>query len=150
MIKKLFLLLLPVLVSAACSINKPLSANQQEDDKAAILAVLKMQEEAWSKHDIDTYMQGYWKSDSLKFYGSSGLTFGWQKTLDNYKRAYPTAEDTGTLSFTIESMTPIEKNAYYVMGRYHLERKKGNADGVFMIIFKKINGHWRVIADLSC
>ena len=26
----------------------------------------------------------------------------------------------------------------------------GNADGVFIIIFKKINGEWKIIADMSC
>ncbi|TFG89432.1 MAG: DUF4440 domain-containing protein, partial [Candidatus Atribacteria bacterium] len=28
--------------------------------------------------------------------------------------------------------------------------KVGNADGIFMIIFKKIKGEWKIIADTSC
>tara|TARA_R110002050_G_scaffold177387_1_gene310453 strand:- start:1522 stop:1950 length:429 start_codon:yes stop_codon:yes gene_type:complete len=119
-------------------------------DKAAILSVLKTQENAWNQNDLETFMQGYWKSDSLKFYGSNGLTHGWQKTLDNYKKGYPTKAHTGNLSFTIDAITKIEDASYYVMGQFHLVRDAGNANGVFLIIFRKIDGEWKIIADLSC
>ena len=36
------------------------------------------------------------------------------------------------------------------MGRYHLARDQGEAEGTFMIIFKKIKGEWRIVADMSC
>lgn len=119
-------------------------------DKEAILSVLKTQENAWNQNNLEAFMQGYWKSDSLKFYGSKGVTYGWQKTLDNYKKGYPSKEYTGNLSFTIEALTEIEDNSYYVMGQFHLVRDVGNANGVFLIIFRKIEGEWKIIADLSC
>ncbi|MCG2419919.1 nuclear transport factor 2 family protein [Aequorivita sp. F47161] len=125
-------------------------AQTETADKEAILSVLKTQEIAWTQNDLEGFMQGYWKSDSLKFYGSSGLTNGWQKTLDNYKKGYPTKEYTGTLKFTIDAITKIEDDSYYVMGQYHLTRKAGNANGVFLIIFKRIEGEWKIVADMSC
>ncbi|MCT8339071.1 nuclear transport factor 2 family protein [Flavobacteriaceae bacterium TK19130] len=121
-----------------------------EEDNKAILAVMKAQEKAWSQHDLEGFMQGYWKSDSLKFYGKSGLTKGWQQTLDNYKKGYPTADDSGTLTFTINDISPISEESYWVMGEYHLKRTVGDANGVFMIIFKKIDGEWKIVADMSC
>ena len=120
------------------------------EDKAAILAVMKLQETAWSQNDLEGFMQGYWKSDSLKFYGSSGLTKGWQQTLDNYKKGYPTKEHSGTLNFTVEDISKIENDTYWVMGQYHLKRSVGDANGVFIIIFKKIDGEWKIVADMSC
>lgn len=118
--------------------------------KAAILKVMKDQEVAWNNGDLEGFMQGYWKSDSLKFYGSNGLTKGWQNTLDNYKRGYPTKAETGTLNFVINDVSRIEINNYWVMGEYHLKREVGDADGVFIIIFKRINGEWKIVADMSC
>jgi ketosteroid isomerase-like protein len=125
-------------------------AQTEAADKKAILSVLKTQENAWNQNDLEGFMQGYWKNDSLKFYGSKGVTNGWQKTLDNYKKSYPSKEYTGNLSFTIEAITKIEDNSYYVMGQFHLIRDAGNANGVFLIIFRKIEGEWKIIADLSC
>ena len=141
--KKIFLLCL-------LTISITVTSQTQVKEEEAIRAVLKMQQDAWNQNDLEGFMQGYWKSDSLKFYGSKGITSGWEKTLENYKKGYPSKEYTGTLSFTIETITKIEENSYYVMGQFHLVRDTGNANGVFLIIFRKIEGEWKIIADLSC
>ena len=121
-----------------------------ETAKSGILKVMKDQEIAWNNGDLEGFMQGYWKSDSLKFYGSNGLTKGWQNTLDNYKRGYPTKAETGSLNFVIKDVSRIENNNFWVMGEYHLKREVVDADGVFIIIFKNINGEWKIVADMSC
>ena len=125
-------------------------AQDLQNDRNEIIDVMKKQEVAWSNNDLEGFMQGYWKSDSLKFYGASGLTKGWQKTLDNYKKGYPTKDHSGTLNFKVNDISPIENNSYWVMGEYFLKRKVGDANGVFIIIFKKIKGEWKIVADMSC
>ncbi|MBT8267084.1 MAG: nuclear transport factor 2 family protein [Bacteroidia bacterium] len=142
--KNLILLLSVILSLQACQ------TNNSETDKEAIISVMRIQEKAWSDNDLEKFMAGYWKSDSLKFYGSSGLTYGWYNTLANYKKGYPTKEHSGTLKFTIDDITNIEKDSYFVMGQYFLSRAVGDANGVFMIIFRKINGEWKIVADMSC
>lgn len=125
------------------------AAQNDTTDKADILEVMKNQEKAWSENDLEGFMQGYWKSDSLKFYGSRGLTKGWQQTLDNYKKGYPTKDHSGTLTFKIDDISKIETNSYWVMGRYFLKRKVGDTNGNFLIIFKKIDDDWKIVADMS-
>lgn len=142
--KKIIVLLSVVLLFSFQMIPDP------SDDEAAIRKVLEEQRLAWNAYDLEAFMQGYWKSESLKFYGSNGVTYGWQNTLARYHKAYPSKDHTGTLQFVINDISQIEKGSYYVMGEYHLERKVGNADGIFMIIFKKIKGEWKIIADTSC
>lgn len=137
-------------VTSQGSSNKNVIRTTITDDKTAILKVMKDQEIAWSKNDLEGFMQGYIKSDSLKFYGKSGLTKGWQQTLDNYKKGYPTKEHSGTLTFKVNDISPIETGSYWVMGEYFLSRKVGDANGVFMIIFKNIKGEWKIVADMSC
>lgn len=122
----------------------------QNEDEKAIIKLMKEQEVAWSNGDLEGFMQGYWQSDSLTYYSGARITKGWQTTLDNYKKGYPNKDYTGTLKFTIDQITQINEGAYYVMGQYHLNRKVGDANGTFMIIFKKINGEWKIIADSSC
>lgn len=125
------------------------SQSKIQKEKNQILAVMKAQEKAWSNNDLEGFMDGYWKNDSLKFYGQNGVTYGWKKTLANYKKNYPSKDHSGTLTFTINDISKINKGAYFVMGAYHLKRKVGDADGLFMIIFKKIKGQWKIIADTS-
>jgi len=123
---------------------------KEDEDMQAIISIMRTQEKDWSNHDLEGFMQGYWKNDSLKFYGSRGLTYGWQQTLDNYKKGYPSADHSGNLNFIIDDITKIENDSYFVMGQYHLTRHIGDANGVFMIVFKKIKGKWKIVADMSC
>ena len=126
---------------------KPVDLPTAKDE---IIKVMKAQEIAWSNGDLEGFMQGYWKNENLKFYGSNGLTKGWQNTLDNYKLSYPTKAEIGTLNFVVSDISKIENDNYWVMGEYHLKRDVGDANGVFMIIFKRINGEWKIVADMSC
>jgi ketosteroid isomerase-like protein len=120
-----------------------------EKDKEAILTVLKAQQEAWNNYDIESFMNGYWESDELTFYGSGGVIKGWQATLDRYKKSYPTQDHFGTLTFVFNDISPISEDSYYVMGEYHLTRNVGDTNGIFMLVLKRINGEWKVIADTS-
>tara|TARA_R110002074_G_scaffold170118_5_gene332409 strand:- start:911 stop:1339 length:429 start_codon:yes stop_codon:yes gene_type:complete len=141
--KKLVLLICLITVFNTYSQN-------EEKDKKEIQKVLKKQRIAWSKDNIEEFMEGYWKSDSLTFYGANGLVYGWDATLERYQKAYPTKDHTGTLSFRINNISKISDDSYYVLGEYHLKRDVGNADGIFMLVFKKIDGEWKIIADTSC
>lgn len=107
---------------------------------------MKAQELAWNKGDIAGFMEYYWKSDSLKFIGSKGITYGWQKTYDNYIKGYPTKEAMGILKFTIKEITQLSKTSIYVIGQWNLEKEKPSG-GYFTLLWKKINGQWVIVAD---
>ncbi len=120
------------------------------DDKASILEVLAIQEKAWNNFDIELFMETYWKSDNLIFYGSSGVTKGWQNTLERYKKSYPTKEHFGQLRLTSNEISKINAGVYSVFGEYHLTRTVGDTQGIFMLVLKNIDGAWKIIADTSC
>ena len=153
--KLLYSLLITLLFTSCISVKADINSTAEESTdyelaEAGIRLVLEKQVTAWNKHDLEGFMDGYWKSDQLKFYGASGLTLGWDQTLENYKKRYPTKRETGTLNFVINDISIIEGNNYWVMGEYHLKREIGDAEGIFIIIFKQINGEWKIVADMSC
>lgn len=130
----------------SCKTTQPTAT----DDVAAIRSILSQQQKAWSENDLEGFMAGYWQSDELTYFSGGKITKGWQTTLANYKRNYPSKEETGELSFEIANITKINNDAYWVMGSYFLTRKAGDANGTFMIVFKRINGKWKIIGDSSC
>jgi len=111
-----------------------------------VLSNMHEQESSWNKGDIPGFMQHYWKSDSLKFIGSKGLTYGWQKTLDNYLRSYPDKSAMGILKFTIIESTQLSPDAIYVIGKWELQKEKP-ASGHFTLMWRKIGGHWVIVSD---
>ena len=78
-----------------------LAAKAQSGDEKEIRSLLQQQTAAWNKADIEGFMQTYWRSDSLMFIGKNGVVWGWQPTLDNYKKSYPGTAAMGQLAFDI-------------------------------------------------
>ena len=64
-------------------------AQIEKGDVKTVSNNMKAQVLAWNKADIKGFMDHYWNSDSLMFIGSKGVTYGWQKTYDNYVKNYP-------------------------------------------------------------
>lgn len=115
--------------------------------KQAILKVLSTQQTAWNNGDIDSFMQGYWKSDSLLFVGSTAPVHGWQATIDRYKKRYPDKAAMGTLTFTILKVDVLDATNAFVLGAWHLAREKDAPGGYFTLWFKKIDGEWKIVCD---
>jgi ketosteroid isomerase-like protein len=111
-----------------------------------VVQLMRTQETAWNRGDIDGFMEHYWKSDSLKFIGKSGITYGWQKTLDNYKKNYPDTKTMGTLQFQLMSMEELSPTSVYIIGAWHLERADP-VGGYFTLLWKKISGKWVIVVD---
>ncbi len=122
---------------------------QNKGDREAILALLEEQRQNWNKGDLEAYMQGYWKHDSLLFVGKSGPTYGWQQTLDNYKKGYPDRKAMGYLTFGIRSVSFLSPDQAFVLGSWNVKREKDEPKGFFTLIIRKIEGEWKVVSDHS-
>lgn len=122
-----------------------------ETAKAEVRKMLEEQSTCWSQGDLDCFMQDYWKSDSLLFVGKSGLTYGWQQTLDNYRKSYPDTSAMGKLTFDLKEMRPLSPEIMLVVGKWHLQREAslGDLQGHFSIILKRFPDGWKIIADHS-
>src|SRR3954468_22208781 len=121
--------------------------NAQSTDEQAIRAVMDKQVREWNNGNIPAFMETYAKTDSLMFIGSKGITYGWDSTLARYKRNYPDKAAMGKLSFELKEMKQLSERYYYVVGKFILEREKGNVSGHFDLLFEKIRGKWLIIAD---
>lgn len=124
-------------------------AFSQSSDEPTIRKVLDNQIKAWNKGDIEGFMQGYWKNDSLMFIGKKGIIWGWQTTLENYKKNYPDTTAMGKLSFDIILVKKLSPDYYYIVGKWMLSRSIGDLSGHYNLLFKKINGTWLIVADHS-
>ena len=124
-----------------------IAASAHAQDKEAILKVLQTQKVAWNNADIDGFMKGYWKSDSLLFVGSTAPTRGWDATTARYKKSYPNKAAMGTLKFTIMKVELLDATNAFVLGAWHLQREKDTPGGYFTLWFRKIDGAWKIVVD---
>jgi ketosteroid isomerase-like protein len=139
---KLLFLLCCVLLSQSISAQEHKSIRQ-------VKAILLKQADHWNRGDIDAFMDDYWKSDKLQFIGSKGVIYGWQATKESYKKNYPDKATMGFLTFDILDVTRLSRKAIMMTGKFHLKRDMGDAEGHFLVIWRKINGRWLMVADHS-
>jgi hypothetical protein len=119
----------------------------QDPEVSAIRLLLASQTTAWNSGNIDEFMKGYWKNDSLVFIGKNGPTYGYAKTLANYRKNYPRRDDMGQLHFDLLQIKRLSPEFYFVIGKWLLSRSKGSLQGFFTLLFRKIDDNWVIISD---
>lgn len=140
----------PLLFLLACTpVKEEIQEGTFEGDKAAISDLMNTQQESWNNGDLDEFMAPYLNSKNLRFVGSSGLNKGWQKTLDNYKKSYPTTEKMGTLLFENQEFEGLGNEHFLVIGKWTLFRVSDTLSGYYSLVWKKESSGWKIIADHS-
>jgi ketosteroid isomerase-like protein len=135
---KNLLIILITIVTISCS--------NTTSENAAIMKVMNAQEQAWSDGNVDEFMKGYWQSDSLMFVGKNGIKYGWQTTLDNYKKSYPDKAAMGKLEFEVIKLE-VNGESAFMLGKWSLIRAEDNPNGYFDLYWKKINNNWVITID---
>ena len=118
-------------------------------DEKIIREVLAQQQACWNKGDLSCFMDTYWRSDSLKFIGSKGITWGWKNTRERYEKTYPGQAEMGQLSFELLVIDRISEDSYFVVGKWFLKREIGDLQGHFSLLWRKIGSRWLIVADHS-
>ena len=137
------LLILSILIG--CYLVSPAQKNAREK----ILTLLDTQTQSWNRGDLEGFMKGYWENDSLRFIGKSGITYGYNNTLNNYKRGYPDTAAMGKLQFTILVVKKLSPRYYEVVGKWYLKRSIGDVSGHYTLLLRKINSKWVIVSDHS-
>ena len=126
-----------------------LTSHAQSKDEQTIRSILAAQTKNWNTGNIEAFMQGYWKNDSLLFVGKTGPKYGFTTTLENYKKSYPDTATMGKLSFDILKTEQLSPDRYFVLGKWMLKRSIGDISGYYTLLFRKINNEWVIVADHS-
>ena len=141
------LLIALLLFSMNLSAGAQSTAARSAKDEAAIRQLMAAQVDAWNKGNLDAFMKGYWNNDSLVFIGKSGPSYGYHQALVNYKKNYNGPEQMGKLFFDLLKVKRLSADYYFVIGKWFLKRKAGDIGGIYTLLFRKIDGQWRIIVD---
>lgn len=114
---------------------------------AEIRAVLAAQVAAWNAGDLEGYMQGYWKNDSVRFVSGNGVSHGWSAMLERYRRGYPDKARMGRLRFEDVEVSVHSAGSASVFGKWLLERAGDAPWGYFTLLMKRTDAGWRVVLD---
>jgi uncharacterized protein (TIGR02246 family) len=115
--------------------------------RGAVESVLRAQQDAWNRGDVEAFVEHYWKSGELTFSSGGKTTRGWEETVRGYRERYPTREKMGRLAFEKLEVTPLGDDAALVLGEWKLERESEPVSGSFSLVFRMIDGRWVIVHD---
>lgn len=113
--------------------------------------MLDDQTAAWNRGDLDSFMQGYWRSPDVTFFSGDNIVKGWEQTLQRYRDRYQSGgKEMGKLSFTDENIDVLAPDAAVVTARWHLQMPDGKKlEGLTTLLCKRMKDGWRIVHDHS-
>jgi ketosteroid isomerase-like protein len=125
------------------------SAAPKQDASAVgqIQSVLRAQQDAWNRGDIDGFMNGYARSASAVFISEDAVRRGWQTVRDRYREKYSSRAKMGTLTFSDLEITLLSSDSAVASGRWRLKRANDQPHGRFTLIVKHLPEGWRIVHD---
>lgn len=123
------------------------AAPAQTDAAVDIRSVIRAQQDAWNRSDIDGFMNGYARSPSTVFVSEDTIKRGWETVRDRYREKYSDRGKMGTLTFSEIEITLLSPDSALVLGRWSLQRAQDRRHGRFTLIFKRLPEGWRIVHD---
>ena len=128
-----------------------LDAADEESGNAPVIseirAILRVQQEAWNRGDIDSFMNGYARAETTVFVSGDEVMRGWQTVRDRYLKKYSDRAKMGTLTFADLEIEQLGPDSAVALGRWELKRANDNTHGRFTLILRKTPDGWRIVHD---
>ena len=112
-----------------------------------IKSVLRMQQDAWNRGDIDRFMNGYAHSRDTVFISEDTVRRGWETVRDRYREKYSDRAKMGVLTFSDLEIVLLSPDSAVALGRWQLQRAKDRPHGRFTLIFRRLPEGWRIVHD---
>jgi uncharacterized protein (TIGR02246 family) len=140
-------LMLPIICYTLMAPLVCAAVEQPPNSVAEIQSVLRTQQDAWNRGDIDAFMNGYARSASTVFVSEDEVKRGWEIVRDRYRLRYSDHTKMGTLSFSDIEVTMLSPDTAAVLGAWRLKRANDEPHGRFTLIFKRLPEGWRIVHD---
>lgn len=113
-----------------------------------VRAVLERQVEAWNRGDLESFMEGYWRSGELTFFSGGSKMGGWDATLERYRQRYQKdGHAMGRLEFPALDVKLFGRDAALVRGEWLLKRDRESLSGLFTLVLQRVGGAWKIVHD---
>jgi ketosteroid isomerase-like protein len=145
-----FLFFFPIMLAASRGeVRAQVPPGGNDGAKTEVEHVLRTQQEAWNRRDLESFMAGYWNSPELTFFSGAKENHGWQATIDRYRARYASpGHEMGKLEFSGLRIEMLGADAAFVRGSWQLAMSDGKTPhGLFTLVFRKFPDGWKIVHD---
>lgn len=141
---------LPLLATpiAADSKSNLDTINQQKVDGAPdpekeIYGQMMKMVDAWNRHDLDAYLDGFLRSDDILLVVEGETIRGWDLLSKAFHSGYPNPQEMGTVTVDRMQVQMLAPDLGFVLIWYSVVFPKKKQFGTDTVIVKKVSEGWR-------
>ena len=127
------------------------AATEHQNDRDAILHTLESSAAAWSRNDLQGFMNAYENAPSTTYLKSSGVIRGYNAIRSMYASRFKGPSGSmGHLSLSLVDFRPLGADYALSIGIFSLVSSSGTgkvARGMFTLVFHHTSGGWKIISD---
>lgn len=117
-------------------------------DRAAIVALLRAQEAAWNRGDLEAFLRAYEPSEALVFTSGGAVQRGFAATRSRYLARYKGAQEAmGRLTLEVLDVRALGRDGAVVLGRWMLTATPNAGGGVFTLALVRDAAGWKIVHD---
>src|SRR5271165_6470898 len=102
----------------------------------------------WNAHDLDGYLDCFWKSPDLVAIVDSEVNLGWQKLHDSFKKGFPDLEQMGVITPMRIQIRLVKDDLAFALTRWTMTfpRSTHALIGIDSALLQKFDNGWKVIS----
>jgi ketosteroid isomerase-like protein len=116
-------------------------------DAQELYGVINQMVALWNAHDIEHYMDFFWKSDNLLVVSDGEQILGWNNLLATYQRSYPNRQNMAICSLERVKIQSLDADLSLVLSWWTVRCGSHNSYSTDTAIFRKFADGWKVVAD---
>jgi uncharacterized protein (TIGR02246 family) len=114
-------------------------------DYQKVYSLLVAQADRWNAHDLDGYLDTYWKSPDLLLVVEGEQLKGWANVVATYHRGYTNLDEMGSITperIQIQMVTP---DVAIALDWWTAHVKRSKILGTSTMVFRKFDDGWKVV-----
>jgi uncharacterized protein (TIGR02246 family) len=124
------------------TINQQKTAGAGDPEKEIYDQLMRMAD-AWNRHDIDGYLDGFLHSDDVVVVVEGETVRGWDLLSKAYHGGYPNPQEMGTLTVDRVQVQMLAPDLGFVLASYTISFPKNKEFGTDTIVMRKVSEGWR-------
>ena len=126
------------------TINQQKVAGADDPEKEVYDEVLKASD-AWNRHDLDGYLDAFWRSDALVVVVEGEAVHGWDLLSKALHGGYPNPSEMGELTLDRVQVQMLAPDFAEVLDWDTITFAKKKEFGTATIVMRKLPEGWRVV-----
>jgi ketosteroid isomerase-like protein len=127
----------------------PSNSPAQQTDEEQVYNVILDQVRYWNAHDIEHYMDCFWKSPDLLVVNDGEQVMGWAEVLATYQRGFPNRAEMGSMTLQRVRLQRLGPDFFLGLSWFVVGINGKNSYSTDTMVFQRLSEGWRIVSDHS-